>query len=339
MRNRYDVIIIGAGPAGLMAAEELRRHEKSVLVVEKNSTIGPKVCAGALNTRITELGFSLDIASKKFSSIHAYINDKRYSAILPRVFLMSIDREKFGQYQFGRVSRLGIDIEIGTTIRKITPRTVLVNEKEIRYKHLIGADGSTSVTRKYLGLKTEKYGVTYQYKIPEVYEDFRIFFDARNFGTGVGWLVPHIDYSLVGIGRSIIETRNTNLKQQCCEWCGEKGIDLSSARPESWPINFDYRGWQFGNIFLVGDAAGFTSGLTGEGIYSALVSGREAARKIIDPAYSCPEIKNLLRKKRNHEWILSLIQSRRSLTGLYHHLMISLTGNRCLTEKLIDFLF
>jgi len=339
MRNEYEVIIIGAGPAGLMAAEELRRHDRSVLVVEKNSAIGPKVCAGTLNARITELGFSLDIAEKKFSTIQAYINDKRYTVSLPRVFLVSIDREKFGQYQLDRVSKLGVDIETGTTIKKITSQTVLVKEQEVKYKHLIGADGSASVTRKYLGLKTQKYGVTYQYRIPEVLEDFRIYFDARNIGAGYGWMVPHSDYTLVGIGRSIFEARDTNLKGQCSKWCEEKGIDLTLARPESWPINYDYRGWQFGNVSLVGDAAGFTSGLTGEGIYSALVSGREAARKIIDPAYFCPDIESLLRRKRNQERILNLIQSRRSRTGLYQHLILSLTGNRRLSEKIIDFLF
>ncbi|MBN1213776.1 MAG: NAD(P)/FAD-dependent oxidoreductase [candidate division Zixibacteria bacterium] len=339
MKNEYDVIIIGAGPAGLSAAEELRRHDRSVLVVEKNSTIGPKVCAGVLNARITELGFSLDLAEKKFSAIQVYVNNKGHTVSLPKVFLISIDREKFGRHQLDRVLKLGADITTGSHIKKITAQSVFIHELEIRYKYLIGADGSTSVTRKYLGLKTQKYGVTYQYRIPELYDEFRIYFDARNFGAGYGWFVPHTGYALIGTGRSIIEAGETNLKLQCQRWCGEKGIDLSSAHPESWPINYDYRGWQFGNIFLVGDAAGLTSGLTGEGIYSALVSGREAARKIIDPACSCPGIDNILLRKRHHERILSLIQSRRSLTGLYHHLMLFMTGNRHLSGKIIDFLF
>jgi geranylgeranyl reductase family protein len=339
LQSAYDVIIIGAGPAGLMAAEELRRHDRSVLIVEKNSIIGPKVCAGMLNARINELGFNLVFDEKKFSTVLVFVGNKKYVVSSSKIFLVSIDREKFGHYQLERVSRLGAEIVTGTAVRKITSRAILLDGREITYKYLIGADGSSSVTRKFLGLKTEKYGVTYQYRTNVKQDDFRIFFDARNFGAGYGWMVPHDGYTLVGMGRPIVEARNLKLKQQCRNWCEEKGIDLTSARPESWPINYDYRGWNFGKVFLVGDAAGLTSGLTGEGIYNALVSGREAARKIIDPAYACHGMEIILRKKRNHELILSLIQNRRSLTALYHHLTLSLTRSGIMREWIIDFLF
>lgn len=46
MGNSYDVIIIGAGPAGLAVAEELENTALTVLLIEKNSVIGPKICAG-----------------------------------------------------------------------------------------------------------------------------------------------------------------------------------------------------------------------------------------------------------------------------------------------------
>ena len=64
---------------------------------------------------------------------------------------------------------------------------------------------------------------------------------------------------------------------------------------ESAPINYDYRGMEFGKIFLVGDAGGFTFPLTGEGIYSAITTGEEVARKIIAPEYDIPKIKNILK--------------------------------------------
>ena len=44
--KKYDVVIIGAGPAGLAAARYLAENKKSVLVLEKNKVIGPKVCGG-----------------------------------------------------------------------------------------------------------------------------------------------------------------------------------------------------------------------------------------------------------------------------------------------------
>jgi flavin-dependent dehydrogenase len=46
--DTYDVVIIGAGPAGLNCAKKLSEADKTVLLVEKNTEIGPKVCAGGI---------------------------------------------------------------------------------------------------------------------------------------------------------------------------------------------------------------------------------------------------------------------------------------------------
>ncbi len=53
MKNTYDVIILGAGPAGLKYAEELKNTKLSVLLIKKNQIIGPKICAGGL-TRLAD---------------------------------------------------------------------------------------------------------------------------------------------------------------------------------------------------------------------------------------------------------------------------------------------
>lgn len=52
MDKHYDVIIVGAGPSGLSAAKILAQNNKKVLVLEKNSIIGPKVCGGVSPLRI-----------------------------------------------------------------------------------------------------------------------------------------------------------------------------------------------------------------------------------------------------------------------------------------------
>jgi flavin-dependent dehydrogenase len=49
MKTHYDVIIIGAGPAGFSCAEQLKSSELSVLLIDKNKTVISKTCAGGLS--------------------------------------------------------------------------------------------------------------------------------------------------------------------------------------------------------------------------------------------------------------------------------------------------
>ena len=77
-------------------------------------------------------------------------------------------------------------------------------------------------------------------------------------------------------------------------------------KPQAGLINFDYRGWRFGNKMLIGDAAGLASGLTGEGMYSALVSGETAARVILDPEYDCHALQQLIKKQQKHQQIVEI---------------------------------
>ncbi len=81
-------------------------------------------------------------------------------------------------------------------------------------------------------------------------------------------------------------------------------LSIEKTKFEAAHINFDYRGFAFGNRFLAGDAAGFASGLTGEGIYPAILSGEEVARGILNKNYNYPGIKHLLKMKNGQEKLL-----------------------------------
>ena len=84
------------------------------------------------------------------------------------------------------------------------------------------------------------------------------------------------------------------------------GIKTSGLKAEAANINFDYRGYRFDNKFLIGDAAGLASGLTGEGIYSAVCSGQAAARTILNPCHKDTELLNLIKKHRKHSHLLGM---------------------------------
>lgn len=307
MKDKYDVIIIGAGPAGLSCAKVLAEGGKSVLVLEKNNKIGLKVCAGGLVVRTEEENFQfLENADSIFCSINFYFSKTCRKLIKDNPIIATIGREKLGKIMLKKALKSGVEVKIGMEVKKINENSIIINEQKIKFNYLIGADGSNSMVRRSLGIKTKKMLITLQYVVPQKIQKFKemeYFFDSKMINNYF-WIFPHKDYTIVG-GAYYPKTvfkKHFNFKNTFEKWLKNRQIRVEGLKLESFPINFDYQGYQFGNKFLIGDAGGFASGLTGEGIYFAMVSGTEVAKKIIDSQYNCPEISKILKIKRKHEY-------------------------------------
>jgi len=303
MGKEYDVIIIGAGPSGLSCAIGLQQTGKTVLVLEKNKEIGPKVCAGGLTAKIESLGLFLDGADILFSSIKINVPGKTKIISSDESFIGTMDRGKLGRILLDKLSGRG-EVITNCTVNKIDENFIETNGQKIKYKYLVGADGSNSIVRRFLGLGVKKFGLAFQYIIPQEFKHFEVFFDAFLFGSGFAWIFPHKGYTSVGCGRQNGKmVKAHELKNNFEKWLKDGNIDVGQAKFQGGIVNFDYQGFKFGNKFLVGDAAGFASDLTGEGIYFGMVSGQEVARKIISPSYPCGEIAKILKIKHIHERI------------------------------------
>jgi geranylgeranyl reductase len=123
------------------------------------------------------------------------------------------------------------------------------------------------------------------------------------------------------------------LRENFHSWLSEKGIDISQARYRSAPINYDCRGLQFGNIFLTGEAGGFASGLTGEGIYQALVTGEEAAKVILGSTEPSDAFKFILKYNRIQEKIIRFLHRSGLFRGTIQELIVMLLNNRLFRAK------
>jgi geranylgeranyl reductase len=187
--------------------------------------------------------------------------------------------------------------------------------REIQFKNLIGADGSYSIVRRSLGLPV-KLGIGIQYKIEQNFECPEIHFDPKNFGPWYAWIAPHKNFTFVGAGTDSNWISSENLKKRLDNWCIKKGINISKSEFEGAPIQHNYCGYKFGNKYLVGDAAGFASAWTGEGIYFALASGEDVAKIILDKNHNPVQIKKILSIKRKHELILNILRSHSKVNSL-----------------------
>ncbi len=292
----YDVVIVGAGPAGLSCAQVLDQAGNRVLLIEKNEKIGPKICGGGVRLCDFEnLGMSEDLIACRFEEAG--------------IQYVTIDRSVLGQWQAKNLST-NVCLRTKTIVTAIKKDYIIINKTEkIGYRYLVGADGSLSKVRKYLQSKgtlpQERYiliGIqylTHNYKYPKA--EFIV--DKNLFHIWYAWIFPHIDKVAMGCccGKGFMSAGQ--LKKNFAQWLRQRHIDVSDAKLQGFPINCDYHGYRFDNIFLAGDAAGLASYRTGEGIHQALVSGEEIARTIIDPDYISNPLTSLIKKKHSSEKI------------------------------------
>ena len=307
-QSKYDVIIIGAGPAGLECARQLRDSKLSVLLVEKNKTIGPKTCAGGL-TNLTS-GFGIPNAlTRSFPLNNLFIKDHKYKITLAHP-LKTITRLELGQYQLEKiVNSKNLTILTSTVVSEIKDdRVITLDNKTFKYKYLVGADGANSIVRKHLKLRSNFYNGLY-YDIPKVTDDFVWLIDPKLLKTGYVWVFPHKHYTNIGVYYNPVLVSTKFAREVLEKFIVDRDMIFSPKDIKGAQINYNYEGYKFNNIYLAGEAAGLVSRATGEGISFALISGQEIAKKILNPEHKKTELRKIIKIKRRQERMLKILDS------------------------------
>lgn len=172
--------------------------------------------------------------------------------------------------------------------------------------------------------------------MPEKQKNLEVHFDADKFGSWYSWIVPHKKITAVGAGSDPSIIPSEKIKTNLTDWCKEKQFNIENVVFEGAPINYDYQGYEFNNKYLIGDAAGFASGLTGEGIFFAIASGEDVARKIVDPLHDTKNIAKILDIKRKHELIENSFRLSKTLEKIEYNLLIDLLKIRFIEKEVID---
>ena len=340
MTNKFDVIIVGGGPAGLECARELSASSLSVLLLEKEDGFGDKLCAGGLTLKDMEvLPLPDHVIERKI--LKTSINSRRRSAgtETPDPVLFTVNRRVLGAYQRSLLEDTKVIVKTNSQVLEVRDHQVVLKGGEaFGYSYLVGADGYSSLVRRHLGLKVEKRLIGFQYTVPvkKEYSALEIHMDARRFSVWYAWIFPHKDSIAVGCCCDPRKMDPQKLKAGFHEWLKEREIELGDARLESYPIAYDYRGVKFENIFLVGEAAGLASGLTGEGIYQSLASGQDVARMILDPKYVPEQLEKVLKYNRAMERVMAFFRRAGLLRGAMQELLLILMNTDWIRNKVRD---
>jgi flavin-dependent dehydrogenase len=336
--ERYDVIIIGGGPAGLQCAFELSQSDLRILLLEKAMDFGDKLCAGGLTAKdvqLLSLPDNLMQQSISEATLHSRKRIARTRAGTP--FLYTVNRMELGRWQRSRLEGTNVEVRIGSQVSKMDQgKVILKNGESLGFKYLVGADGYASTVRRHLGLKVKKRLIGYQFTIPRanLKPELQLFLDSRRFGAWYAWIFPHRTSIAVGCCCDPQKADHLKVRARFLEWLRERDIDPGTAQLEAFPIGCDYRGFRFDNIFLAGEAAGLASRFTGEGIYQSLVSGQEAAMMILDPQYNPKALGQVLKYNRILERILRLFLLAGPFKGMLQEFLIFLMSRKRISDRI-----
>lgn len=317
MIESVEHLIIGAGPAGLRAAQVLAEAGREVLVLEKHAEIGPKTCAGGLTSKtlreLTPLGLSPAIGLERVGYV-SFNHEKPAALDAEATLVRTVSRRELGRHQAEWARRAGAELRPGAAATQLdlTGRTLQAGGRTIRFRQLLGADGSDSAVRRALGLPSPRAYFAAEFNVPGIrLEPLRIECDSRGLGNGYFWVFPHVDYTSIGAVAPTRLVPPAAVRRHLAARVQALGVSLDQVPFEGATLEVCAAPLApRPGVQLAGDAAGMPSALTAEGIYAAIVTGEEAARLALEPTYPCPKTSSWLRVKRGHDALAAVLWSR-----------------------------
>ena len=303
--TQYDTVVAGAGPAGVMAAFHAAARG-SVLLVDAAKLPRDKSCGGMLNeysqeflSHFGEIPAEM-ILEPKWVNFRYHDWDRRVLKPTELRFL-NVDRQAFDDWLIGllpqNVTVAGATGVTGFDQDADEVRIVLKNgdgERTVSCANLVGADGPRSSVRRRLGAGSVATYVTLQ-DFCRIEGPIEPYFDCiyfRDIGDefGYAYVVPKGDVAIVG---SVFypRTKRPHVKHEQVLDRLRQSLPLGeSVKREAW-VALSVRHTTdivpgHGRVLLVGEAGGFMSPSSGEGISYALNTGRLAGIAVAenDPA-------------------------------------------------------
>ncbi len=309
------VAVIGGGPSGSCAAEVLAKAGITTWLFERKLD-NAKPCGGAIPLcMVAEFELPDSIIDRKVRNMKMISPSNREVDIsLDRVYgkteneyIGMCRREVMDAYLRNRAADLGTNLinglvtKIDTGTNRQGPYTLTYSDfstgqttgekKTLEVDLIIGADGANSRVAKAMDAGDYNVAIAFQerIKLPEkemsYYEDLAEMYVGTDVSPDFyGWVFPKYDHVAVGTGtmqknQELIKGLQAGVRERAKKRLANGEV----IKVEAHPIPEHPRPRrEVGKMALVGDAAGYVTKSSGEGIYFAAKSGRMCAEQIVE---------------------------------------------------------
>lgn len=309
--SEFDVIVVGGGPAGAIAACDLAQQGMSVLLLERGFRIKP--CGGAIPPRAVEQ-FAIapaQLVARIDCARMISPADQRVTMPVGDSYVAMVDRDRFDPYLRQRAVDAGATLRLGAfkALEYLSDGRVCLAFLDKSLDKSAGAQGAQgalrrAIARAVIGADGAKSRVARQcvpgadrlkcvlayHEIVEApgvggaadYAPTRcdVWYQGRLSPDFYAWVFPHGNCASIGAGSA---QRAYSAPAAVAALRKDVGLDTAKTlRREGAPIPMKpLKRWDDGRaVLLAGDACGVVAPASGEGIYYAMLGGRLAAQAV-----------------------------------------------------------
>ncbi|MCY3621762.1 MAG: NAD(P)/FAD-dependent oxidoreductase [Gammaproteobacteria bacterium] len=291
MNDKRDLVVVGAGFAGLACAKRAAERGLSVLVIDQQPSPGRYVHTTGILVKEAQMEWAVPTPLvREIDRVRLYAPSHRHVELGRNgYYFLATDTPKLMEFLADETRCAGAEVRFGSEFVGLTRsgEHIVLDGHGVGGRFLVGADGAHSKVAQAAGLDRNTRllkGVEWEYEpIERAGDCLHCFVDPRRAPGYIGWVVPGLGVTQVGL--AVNQSHRPDIAgfvEHLDARFSLRGARVVDKRGGMIPINGLLTRFHGDGVLLIGDAAGMVSPLTAGGIHRSYRFGRLAADAIAD---------------------------------------------------------